>query len=719
MTTPAHVAPALAGPGVPVVVLPPAEAVPQSPDRASRARWERPALLGLLLVTALLYLWGLSASGWANSFYSAAVQAGSESWTAFLYGASDAAGAITVDKPPASLWVMALSVRLFGLSSWSILVPQALMGVATVGVLYATVRRAFSARAALLAGAVLALTPVAALMFRFNNPDALLLLLLTGAVAAVLRAVEGPRTTRWMVLAGALVGLAFLTKQLQAFLVLPSLALMFLGAAPVSLGRRIRDSLLGIAAMVVAGGWWVALVELVPASMRPYVGGSQTNSFLELTFGYNGLGRITGDEEGSVGGGGGMGGGFGGSTGLTRLFDAENGGQITWLVPAALILAAGALWARRRAPRTDVRRAAVLGWLSLLLVTALTFSFMAGIFHAYYTVALAAPVAALVGMGGWTLWGERHAPWALWLLAAASGTTTAWAVVLLGRSADWLPWLRWTVLAVGALGTLALVAAAVHPGRAAVARAGAALALVAGLAGPAAYTLQTVATPHAGSIVTAGPSVSGGFGGMGGGMPGGGMPGGGMPGGGMAGAGGQAGGGQMGQPPTGGQTGQSPTGGQTGQSPTGADGTGGMAGGMGGGMGGLLNGAEVSEEVAALLLQDADRYTWAAAAVGSQNAASYQLETEQPVMAVGGFNGSDPSPTLEQFQEYVAAGEIHWFVGGGGFGGQNGGSSSSSEIAAWVEENFTATTVDGVTLYDLTGAAAAPSTGTGTGTADV
>ncbi|WP_020014897.1 ArnT family glycosyltransferase [Promicromonospora sukumoe] len=715
------------GSGVPVVVQPPADAAPETAPVAARARWERPALAGLLIVTAVLYLWGLSASGWANSFYSAAVQAGSESWTAFLYGASDAAGSITVDKPPASLWVMALSVRLFGLSSWSILVPQALMGVATVGVLYASVRRAFSAQAALLAGAALALTPVAALMFRFNNPDALLLLLLTGAVAAVLRAVEGPRTTRWMVLAGALVGVAFLTKQLQAFLVLPSLALMFLWAAPVGIGRRVRDSLLGLAAMVVAGGWWVALVELVPASLRPYVGGSQTNSFLELTFGYNGLGRITGDEEGSVGGGGGMGGGFGGSTGLTRLFDAENGGQITWLVPAALILAAGALWARGRAPRTDVRRAAVVGWLSLLLVTAVTFSFMAGIFHAYYTVALAAPVAALVGIGGWTLWSERHRPWALWVLAAASGTTTAWTVVLLGRSADWLPWLRWTVLAVGVLGTLALAAAALRPQLGALARAGAVLALVAGLAGPTAYTLQTVATAHTGSIVTAGPTVSSGFGGMGGG---------GMPGGGQmgqpptGGQGGQTGGGQTGQPPTGGQGGQGgqmqpPTGTQGtmpgGQGQTGQDGGMGGGGGAGGGMGGLLDGADVSDEVAQLLLQDADSYTWAAAAVGSQNAASYQLETEEPVMAIGGFNGSDPSPTLEQFQEYVAAGEIHWFIGGGGFGGQNGGSSASSEIAAWVEENFTATTVDGVTLYDLTGATTQTQTSTVTsgGTADV
>ena len=152
--------------------------VPLETRTGSDPRWARPALLGLLAVTALLYLWGLGASGWANAFYSAAVQAGSQSWTAFFYGSSDAANSITVDKTPASLWLMALSVRIFGLSGWSILVPQALLGVASVGVLYATVRRWYGPAAGLLAGAVLALTPVATLMFRFNNPDALLLMLL-------------------------------------------------------------------------------------------------------------------------------------------------------------------------------------------------------------------------------------------------------------------------------------------------------------------------------------------------------------------------------------------------------------------------------------------------------------------------------------------------------------------------------------------------------------
>src|SRR3954469_16559710 len=240
-------------------VSPPGDRQPRSlgarllRGRPEDPRWVRPGLIGLLLATAVLYLWGLGASGWANAFYSAAVQAGSASWKAFFFGASDAAASITVDKPPASLWVMALSVRAFGLSSWSILVPQALMGVATVGILWATVRRRFGPGAALLAGAPLALTPVAALMFRFNNPDALLVLLLTAAAWAVLRGVEDGRT-RWMMLAGALVGLGFLTKQLQAFLVLPAFGAAWLLAAPVGVGRRLRDGLLAVGAMVAAAG---------------------------------------------------------------------------------------------------------------------------------------------------------------------------------------------------------------------------------------------------------------------------------------------------------------------------------------------------------------------------------------------------------------------------------------------------------------------------------
>src|ERR1700730_5175809 len=265
---------------------PPAALHPNGPAEGRRPdspRWARPALLVLLAATALLYLWGLGASGWANSFYSAAVQAGTKSWKAFFFGSSDAANFITVDKPPAALWVMELSARLFGVNAWSILVPQALEGVAAVALLYAGVRRWFGAGAGLLAGAVLALTPVAALMFRFNNPDALLVLLLTAAAYAMVRALDEGRT-RWLVLAGSLIGFGFLAKMLQTVLVVPGFGLAYLVAGPVSLRRRIGQLLAAGGAMVASAMWWVVAVMAVPASARTYVGGSQNNSLWNLMF---------------------------------------------------------------------------------------------------------------------------------------------------------------------------------------------------------------------------------------------------------------------------------------------------------------------------------------------------------------------------------------------------------------------------------------------------
>ncbi|QNS05168.1 ArnT family glycosyltransferase [Streptomyces xanthii] len=680
--------------------------------RPADARRFRSAFLALLLVIALAYLWNLSASGYANSFYSAAVQAGSQSWKAFFFGSSDAANAITVDKPPAALWPMALSVRIFGLNSWAILVPEVLMGVATAAVLYAAVRRRFSAAAGLIAMAVFATTPVAALMFRFNNPDALLALLMTVTVYCVLRALEQGRT-KWLVGAGAAVGLAFLAKTLQAFLILPPLALLYGICAPVRLRRRIAQLALSGLVMTVAGGWWVAVVELWPAASRPYIGGSQNNSFLELTFGYNGLGRINGDETGSVGGGGGgggggMGGGTGqwGETGLGRMFNAEIGGQIAWLLPAALILLVAALVLTRKARRTDTARAAFLAWGGCLLTTGLVFSFMAGIFHQYYTVALAPYLAAVIGTGAVVLWEERaRIVWSA-TLGTAVAVTGIWGYVLLGRTPDHLPWLRWAVLVGGLAAGLGLALAGRFGRGLALGAAG--LGLAASLAGPTAYTLSTLATGHTGSIVTAGPAGASMMGGRGG--PGGGPDGGGGRAGGPAGG---AGGGAM-QPPggrtqgtgpgtgttTGNGPGQQQGGGFPGGSPGGAMAEGGPGGAGGGGMGGLLDGATVGAEAKRLLLKNADAYTWAAAAVGSQNQASYQLATGVPVMAVGGFNGTDPSPTLAQFKKYVAEGKIHYFIGGG-MGGGMGGVGSSSAITSWVEQHFEKVTAGTATFYDL------------------
>jgi 4-amino-4-deoxy-L-arabinose transferase-like glycosyltransferase len=647
---------------------PPATAAPEtqtssgySPATEDPSR-ARPAFLGLLVATGLLYLWGLGESGWANSFYSAAVQAGSESWKAFFFGSSDAANSITVDKTPLALWPMGLSVRLFGLSSWSILVPQAIEGIATVALLHHVVRRTTgSAAAGLIAGAVMALTPVAVLMFRFNNPDALLTLLLVGSAAANLRAVEATRVAaghqvRWLALGGALVGLAFLTKMMQAFLVLPALALAYLLCAHTTWGKRLGHLLVAFGSMLLAGGWWIAIVELWPAATRPYIGGSQNDSILELTLGYNGLGRLSGNEVGSVGGGGRAGGW--GQTGILRLFNSGIGGHIAWLLPAAFVLGLAALWFGRR--QVNVRAGVIPGvilWGTWLSVTALTFSLMAGIFHAYYTVALAPAVAALIGIGAWVLWQHRSSLLATGVLAFTVTLTSVLAWYLLDRTPDYLPWLKWTIVVLGLASALVLAGAGHLPRRLALAAAG--VALVATLAGPAAYAVTTAATPHTGAIPSAGPASSGFRGGPGGGGPGG-----------MPGAGTAAGPGA------------------------------GPRAGTAGGIGGLLNGSASSTQVIALLQADAESYTWSAAALGANNAAGYQLASEQPVMAIGGFNGSDPSPTLAQFRQYVADGQIHWFIASGTGGGPVRG---SNEISAWVTSNFTATTVDGTTLYDLSG----------------
>lgn len=677
------------------------------PEPPRSVRWEPWALGALLVGTGVAYIWGLGASGWANSFYAAAVQAGSVSWKAFFFGSSDAANAITVDKPPMSLWLMSLSVRIFGLSSWAMLVPQALLGVGSVALLWATVRRYFGAAAGLLAGLVLALTPVAALMFRFNNPDAMLVLLMIAAVWAMMRAVEDGRT-RWLVLVGVFCGFGFLTKQLQVMLVVPPLALTYLIAGPPKLGKRVLQLFAALGGLIASAGWWLAIVELWPADSRPWIGGSQNNSILELTLGYNGLGRLSGNETGSVGGGGaapggaGGGGGMWGTTGITRLFESAQGGQIAWLIPAALILLVAGIVVRGKAPRVDTQRASFIVWGLWLLVTGLTFSFMAGIFHAYYTVALAPAIAALVGSGSVLLWRRRETVWVRIVLAVSLAATVAMAWVLLGRAPSFVPWLRWTILAVGIVAAAAMLIPAITRGRLAVAVVLA--ALFTGLAGPSAYAIDTINTPHTGSIVSAGPGVQGGMGGPGGGRGGfGGAGDGGTRPTGGAGATRSTGGAgaAMGTPPTG--MGQAPGAGATpGAAVTPGTAIDGARGGMGGSAGGLLRGSTPGAAVVEKLEENADQFTWVAAAIGSNSASGYQLATESPVMAIGGFNGSDPSPTLEQFQQYVADGKIHFFIAGGGMGGGMNAEGTATAISTWVTENFTATTVDGVTLYDLT-----------------
>ncbi|MFT4044679.1 MAG: glycosyltransferase family 39 protein, partial [Gordonia sp. (in: high G+C Gram-positive bacteria)] len=502
----------------PVDGLPPARTL-----RAGRARrqvpWSPYALTTLLAVTGVLYLWNLAASGYANTFYAAAAWAGSQSWKAWFFGALDPSNFITVDKPPASLWVTGLSVRLFGMNSWAVLAPQAVMGIAAVALMYATMRRVIAdprqgAVAGVIAGAVLAFTPAAAMMFRFNNPDALLVLLMVAAGYCLARAIA-TNSGRWLALVGVALGFAFLTKMLQGLLVLPAFALAYLLFANNGWLKRIGQLLAAAVALVVSAGWFVVVTILVPASSRPYIGGSTNNTFMDLVLGYNGVGRISGGEGG---------GGFGGTTGLHRLFSSEMGNEISWLLPVALFAIAFGVYLMIRsfpvfAYRNGIHRtesAAIVAWGGWLLVTGMIFSYMSGTIHPYYTVALAPAVAAMVALGGVFAW-RRRAHWdGRIAVSAMIGLAAGWAIVLLNRN-EWGPvWCRWLigavavaavigVLAGGALGLKKLVVASVLAGT------------LAGFGGSAAFAIATAATAHDGSNPTAVATTGVSGNGMGGG----------------------------------------------------------------------------------------------------------------------------------------------------------------------------------------------------------
>lgn len=631
--------------------------------RAGEAAWVLPATAGVLALAAVLYVVNLTVSGYANVYYSGAAWAASQSWSAWFFGSIDPSNFITVDKPPLATMVMGLSVRLFGLSSASILLPQALMGVGTVALTMAAVRRTFGPAASIIAGLVTALTPAAVLIFRYNNPDALLTLLLVGSAYAFIRAL-GHDSLRWVAVAGVFVGLGFETKLLQAFLVLPVFAIVYAIAAPGSIRRRLAGLAVAAVAVTIASAWWVVAMELIPAASRAYIGGSTNNSALDLVLGYDGLGRIFGGGGGGGNGlGGGQGGGgFSGTPGILRLFNGELGGQIAWFLPLSVVGLVAGLVARFRAPRTDLARAAYLMWGGWLAVHAIVFSFMSGVIHSYYAVAMAPAVGALVGGGAVAMWRARERrPWAGAVLGISLVGSAGVALMLLDRTPSFVPGLGLAVLAVTAVALpMMALRPAVSRGRVQLAAAMAGLTML--LAAPAAYAIDTMQTGYSGGDPSAGPRATSSDGGPGG-----------FAGGPQANAGGPL-----------------PTGGPGGNPPSGNPG-----GGMG--RGGSLDTATLD-----YLVANQGTARWIVAVSDASSASQIELSTGRAVMAMGGFTGSDKALTLEQFQALVTAGDLRFVsVGSGGSGGQG-----SSEISTWVGSSCTAVTVDGATTsaYDCAGA---------------
>lgn len=604
--------------------------------------WERPALFLILILSGLLHFWNLEVNGWANYFYSAAVQSGTQSLFSAFFGSSDWGNSITVDKPPLSLWVMEISTTIFGFTPVAMLAPQAIMGVASTLLIYVIVRRTFPAASALFAAAVFFTTPIVVLMSRYNNPDPLMLLLMLVAVYAVQHAIESIRP-RYLVLAGVGVGLAFMTKQFQGLLVLPSVGAAHLFWGNSSWYRRLKNAAVSGMAMVLTGGLWMTVVDLIPANMRPYVGGSHSNSVLELTLAYNGLDRIVGTEDDPVAN-------LipqqfrqvDSDAGLTRLLNANYGQEIGWMLPAAIIGALVIVLGWKLLPRERGARALAFVSITWFLGTYLVLSFMGNQIHTYYTEALSAPMALTIGVAGAIY--MRHNRLFIVRLAAAVCilATTVCAWLILRSVVGWPDWLSNSIMLLGALGAALSVARA--PARWLEVGAGS-VAVAAMLAGPLLTSALNTTLPQNGSNPVSGQltksqsSINRFLDDMKHGNP------------------------------------QWAYDVAFGQGPKTA----------------ILDKLTAASKTC----------VWAAATTASQTAARLQLGAARPIMPLGGFAGSDPSPTLQVFQDHVENGRICYFLPQDEFLATQSKAGAVSEISDWVRGHFELEMVDGQRIYDL------------------
>lgn len=608
-----------------------------------RPGWEPWGLAGILVLAAFLYVWGIADNGWANAYYSAAVQAGQNDPAAFFFGSSDWGNSITVDKPPLSLWIMGLSVRLFGLNTWALLLPQAAMTMASILLIHCLARRHLPPSAALLSAAIFACTPITVLLARYNNPDPLMVLLMLAALYTGMRAAESGRT-RFLYLAACLLALGFLAKQLQAFLVLPAIALAFCFYAQKAWRARVVSLLLAGLVLAVGSLAWPLAVDLTPPGSRPYVGGSASNSMLELTVGYNGINRVLQHEDDpsvalipqefrSVET----------DAGLFRLFNSNYGQEIGWLLLPALLACIAIVVTVLRGRYSRNKSIFAVASVTWMITTYLMLSFMGNSFHSYYTASLAAPLALCLGFGAELLTSPRQSRRSRITIAASVVSSCIFAQAMWQLSAAYPQVLGTGVLLLGLLAGAMLSVPA--PGKW-VHRVAAWLAVGTLMAGPAFCSTIALATPQEGSNPLSGglsrnPNTLSRF---------------------LAGV-------KNGDPAW---------------------------------ASGLAIGVAPSPALASHLRNAAAQCTWAAATYPGQTAARFQLKIGRPVMPLGGFAATDPSPTLAQFKEWVQAGRLCHLVVQPEQLKVPGNSPELHEIHEWVTQTFSAEKIDDVTVYNLT-----------------
>jgi 4-amino-4-deoxy-L-arabinose transferase-like glycosyltransferase len=632
-----------------------------------RKLWHPFALVGVMLVSLFMNFYQLGQNGFGNLYYAAGIRSMMDNWHNFFFVSFDPGGFITIDKPPVGFWLQVLSSKIFGFTAFSVYLPQALSGVLSVALLYHLVRRRFGVVAGLLASLALAVSPISVVTNRNNTIDSTLTLVMLLGAWAVLRAAETGKL-RWLLLCAVTVGIGFNIKMMEAYLVIPAFGLLYLLAAPRSIWRRLTNLALATILLLGISLSWALAVDLTPASQRPYVGSTQNNSEISLAIGYNGVQRLLGQfgfgqgrqssannnatgqpstttsssssssstssttpqrsqrpqGTGQPGqGGGGAGGMFNtGTAGPLRLFSQPLAGQIAWLLPLALLGMVALIWQRRLRFQEDHQQQSLVLWGTWLLTMGVFFS-VAGFFHPYYLTVMAPAVAALFGIGIVIMWRDyRRSGWRGWLLPIALIATAAEQIYILSNYPTWGQWLIPTIVGLCALGTISLIAFR--------------------LIKPASYSvmrkrvlvflfsLAIVGLMIAPTVWAAIPVVQN----------------------------------VQAQLPEAGPTQQ-------------------------GGIGNFgRSGENASADTKLIQYLETHQGTskYLVATASSNSADSIILSTNKPVMALGGFSGSDPVLTTSQLQTLIKQNQVHYFLVSSGNSGPGGGQST---LTAWVQQHGT------------------------------